>query len=126
MILKLKLNEQLRYFKQIILLATDRAWHYVTPKNESFPYLVWEEYSEAESMHANNQKLVQPIRIKADYYTQFEFDPVIDLIQNVMNNAEGITFELVDVLYEESTEVIHYSWDVVVNYGENDCNYNRI
>ena len=122
----LKVNEQLRYFKRIILLATDRSWHYVTPKNEVFPYLVWEEYSEGESMHASNQKLVQPIRIKADYYTQLEFDPVIDMIQNVMNNAEGITFELVDVLYEESTEVIHYSWDVVVNYGENDCNFNRI
>lgn len=114
----LNLNKSLMYFKTVILQATGRVWHYKRPKNEKFPFAVWTEFSEENSSHANNQKKVQPVLIGLDYYTQKEFDPVIDRIQNTLNDAEGISFELTDIQYEEETEVIHYSWNVVVEYGD--------
>lgn len=113
----LNLNKSLVYFKTVILQATDRVWHYRRPRNEKFPFAVWTEFSEENAFHANNQKEVQPILIGLDYFTQKEFDPVIDRIQNTLNSADGITFELTDIQYEEETEVIHYSWQVVVEYG---------
>ena len=115
----LKLNETLRYFKQIINQATDRAWHYERPRNESFPWCVWTEYTEGESLHANNSKGVQPITVTVDYFTQEEFDPVIDEIQNTLNRAPGVTFDLTDINYDEDTKAIHYSWNVEVFYGKN-------
>lgn len=69
-------------------------------------------------MHAGNKKKHQSVVIGLDYYTQTEFDPVIDLIQNVLNDAPGIAFELTDIQYEEDTAVIHYGWNVVVGDGE--------
>lgn len=116
----LRLNDSLIYFKRVLLRATDRVWHYRKPRNEQFPYLIWAETSEDTSMHANNKKDMQSIQIAVDYYTQQEFDPVIDGIQTALNDAENISFELVDVLYEEELNVIHYSWDARVNYGKND------
>ena len=115
----LKLNDTLRYFKRIINQATDRVWHYERPRNENFPWCVWTEYTEGESLHANNSKGVQPITVTVDYFTQEEFDPVIDRIQNVLNMAPGVSFDLTDINYDEETRAIHYSWNVEVFYGEN-------
>ena len=116
----LKLNEALKYFKRVILGATDRVWHYAKPRNEKFPYAVWNEVSEEDSMYADNKKKHQPILVILDYYTQIEFDPVIDAIQNALNEAPGIAFELTDIQYEEDAAVIHYGWRVVIGDGESD------
>ena len=115
----LKLNDTLRYFKRVINQTCDRVWHYERPKNESFPWLVWTEYTEEDSFHANNTKKVQPVTILLDYFTQEEFDPTIDKIQNILNMADGITFDLTDINYDEETKSIHYTWDCEVYYGEN-------
>ena len=114
----LKLNDTLRYFKNVINTASDRMWHYERPHGEKFPWGVWTEYSEEGSAHANNRKQVQPVMIILDYFTQQEFDPVIDKIQNTLNEAPGITFDLSDILWDEDTKSIHYSWNVEVIYGE--------
>lgn len=113
----LKLNDTLRYFAAVINKATPRAWHYRKPEREVFPYAIWTEYSEEGTLHANNAKKVQPLMIVLDYFTQEEFDPEIDKIQNTLNEADRIAFDLTDILYEEETNVIHYSWEVQV-YGE--------
>ena len=113
----LKLNETLRYFAAVMNEATKRAWHYRKPERTTFPYAIWTEYSEEGSLHANNVKRIQPLMITLDYFTQKEFDPEIDRIQNALNKAERIAFDLTDIQYEEETNVIHYSWDVQV-YGE--------
>lgn len=120
----LKLNDTLRYFKRIINQATDRVWHYERPRNEDFPWCVWTEYTEGESLHANNSKGVQPITVTVDYFTQEEFDPVIDRIQNTLNDATGISFDLTDINYDEESRAIHYSWNVEVIHGENRCGRN--
>lgn len=113
----LKLNDLLRYFAAVINTATDRVWHYKKPERERFPYAIWTEYSEEGSLPANNRKKIQPISIMLDYFTQEEFDPTIDEIQEALNNAEQVQFELTDISYEEETNVIHYSWTVTI-YGK--------
>ena len=117
--INLKLNDTLRYFKRIINQATDRVWHYERPQNESFPWCVWTEYTEGNSLYANNSTKVQPVTILVDYFTQEEFDPTIDRIQNVLNMATGVSFDLTDINYDEETRAIHYSWNVEVINGEN-------
>lgn len=114
----LNLNAKLRYFAEILSNATTRAWHYVKPERERFPYAIWTEFSEEGSLPANNRKKIQPISITLDYFTQQEFDQEIDRIQDALNDADQIQFELTDIQYEEETNVIHYSWTVNV-YGEN-------
>lgn len=113
----LNLNDTLRYFAGVLNKVTTRAWHYAKPERESFPYAIWTEYSEENSLPANNRKKVQPISITLDYFTQTEFDPEIDNIQNALNNAPRVQFELTDIQYEEETNVIHYTWSVSV-YGD--------
>lgn len=115
----LKLNDTLRYFAGVLNKVTTRAWHYAKPERETFPYAIWTEYSEGGSLPANNMKKIQPLSITLDYFTQMEFDPEIDKIQNALNSASKVQFELTDIQYEEETNVIHYTWDVSV-YGE-DC-----
>jgi hypothetical protein len=115
--MSLNLNEKLRYFAEVLSNTTDRAWHYVKPERERFPYAIWTEYSEEGSLPANNRKKYQPVAILLDYFTQTEFDPEIDRIQDALNSAGRIQFELTDIQYEEETAVIHYSWTVNV-YGE--------
>lgn len=117
----LNLNKTLRYFKNVIIGACDRTWHYERPTNEGFPFCVWQEYTEEGSLHSNNQKKAQPVTIMLDYYTQTEFDETIDEIQNTLNAAPGIAFELTDIQFEEETHAIHYSWNVEVLYGEGNC-----
>lgn len=114
----LNLNRQLEYFKETILKASGDIWHYRRPAGQGFPFGIWQEYSESDSEHASNRKKAQPVLIYLDWYTQREFDPIIDRIQNVLNEAPGIAFELSDVQYEEDTNVIHYSWNVEVEHGE--------
>ena len=114
----LKLNETLKYFKAVINTASDRMWHYERPHNEKFPWGVWSEYSEEDSLHANNRKQIQPVMVILDYYTKEEFDPAIDKIQSAMNDAPGIAFDLSDIQYDEETKSIHYTWNVEVAYGE--------
>lgn len=113
----LNLNNKLRYFAEVLSNATARAWHYTKPERERFPYAIWTEYSEDGSMPANNRKKIQPISITLDYFTQTEFDQEIDRIQDALNDADQIQFELTDIQFEEETNVIHYSWNVSV-YGE--------
>ena len=113
----LNLNSTLQYFSEVITSATSRAWHYHKPEREAFPYAIWTEFAEENSLHASNVKKIQPIGILLDYFTQTEFDETIDTIQETLNSADRVAFELTDIQYEEESNVIHYSWTVEV-YGE--------
>lgn len=115
----LKINDTLRYFKNVITEACENSYHYAAPSNSVFPYLIWQEYTEGDSLHASNRKKEQPLTILVDYYTQDEFDPTIDAIQNTMNSADGVVFDLSDIQYDDETMSIHYSWNVEVLYGKN-------
>ena len=88
------------------------VFHYWRP--DSFPYLVWREDMEGESFHAGNHKEEQAIHCVADYYTKTEYDPNIDVIQEVLNYLE-CPWRIEAVQYEEDTELIHYTWEFEVS-----------
>lgn len=87
------------------------VFHYWRP--DSYPYLVWQEDMEGDSFNAGNHKEEQAIHCVAHYYTQTEYDPNIDVIQEVFNCLE-CPFRIESVQYEEETQLIHYTWEFEV------------
>lgn len=83
--------------------------HY-TRFNQTPPFLVWAEHGEDYSFSGDNKKEEQQIRGAIDYFTQTEFDSIVDDIQNILNTAPNVGWSLDSVLYEEETYLIHYSW----------------
>lgn len=88
--------------------AVPNCYHYWRPKMQQ-PYLIWAE--DGENGHsADNVKSAQAVTGVADYYTKQEYDPAVDAIQAAMN-IHGIAWRLDSVQFEETTGLIHYSWD---------------
>ena len=73
------------------------------------PFLVWAEDGEMESFHSDNFTSEQQITGIADFYTQTEFDPLVDSIQEILN-SEPVGWRLESVQYEDETNLIHYQW----------------
>lgn len=84
------------------------VYHYWRPKMNP-PYCVWQE-SNSDALWANDH--AEEIRIEGtvDYYTKAEFDPNVDAIISALNGVESLGWRLQDVLYEDETNLIHYSW----------------
>lgn len=94
-----------------ILGAVDglNFFHLFKPATVKAPYAVWQEDSEGESFYASNRKAEQVLTLTVDYFTQTEFDPMIDAIQTAFNDAE-IAWRLNSFQYETKTKLIHYEW----------------
>ena len=88
------------------------AFHYWRPQMAA-PFLVWAETGESDPFDGENRKQEQTINISVDYYTKTEFDPVVDEIQAELNNG-CLSWRLDAVEFEEDTELIHYTWAVVL------------
>lgn len=73
-------------------------------------YIIWAEDSESESFHSDNFMNEQQIHGTIDLFTKTEYDPVIDMIQNKLNDSE-IPFRVMSVQYEDETGFIHYEWE---------------
>lgn len=90
------------------------VYHYWHSKMTA-PYIVWAEDGEDRALHANNRKGEQSIGGTIDYFTKTEFDPVVDDIQTVLNSFDfAFGWKLNSVIYEEETNLIHWSWDFVI------------
>ena len=97
--------------QRLILLDCD-VYHYESGEDYSLPYIVWAESGEDDnSFNADNHKKDQDIEGTLDFYTETEFDPLIDSIQAALDSIEGCGFRLSSVLYEDETKLIHYSWN---------------
>lgn len=86
------------------------VYHYWRPRLQA-PFLVWAEESEGESLHTGNHKSEQVITGTIDYFTKTEYDPMVDTIQDKLNEIENLGWSLTSVDYEDETMLIHYSWD---------------
>lgn len=80
-------------------------------RQESFPYMVWQEHGEGDSLEVNNRKAEQVMEGTIDYFTKHEFDKTVDAIQEILDSADNIGWTLTSVMYEDETNLIHYSWD---------------
>lgn len=83
-------------------------WHPVTDR----PYLIWFETGEADSFEADNTKAEMLIQISVEYWTRDEFDAKVDTLQAWFSSQGPWTLD--SVLYEEDTNLIHYSWTLEV------------
>lgn len=88
--------------------VTTNCFHYWRPVI-TLPCLMWAESGEENSFNANNHKAEQNIVGTCDFYTKTEFDPLIDSIQDALDEL-GVTWALSSVQYEDETKTIHYEW----------------
>lgn len=86
-----------------------KVYHYFADAQSGDPYCVWAEESEGSSLEADDRKQHHSISGSIDLYTRTEFDPLIDLIPEALNDAK-IGFYLNSVQYEDATRYIHYEW----------------
>ena len=85
-------------------------YHYRRPSDVKSNYGVWHELGEKDSHSSDNKKQEQQIQGYLDYYTLVEYDPVIDMIQEALNNLNCGGWTLNSVQYEDETNLIHYEW----------------
>ena len=98
--------------------AISSVIHHYKRNEVSAPFGVWAEQYEEDSNYSDNHKQDQGIHIQLDYYTQEEFDEVLDDLQDYFD-ANEYPWNLDSVLYEDDTNMIHYTWSFTV-YGEDD------
>lgn len=109
------LQQNLKRIRDILnsTSAAGRIGHYTRPANSTPSWIVWQESDEAQSHDTNNRKDLQQIAGTIDCYSQIEYDPLFDEIQDALNDA-GIGFRLNSVQYEDETKLIHYEWEFYV------------
>lgn len=109
------INQLLRDFNSEITEIDDlKVYHYEAEDMDFAPYVVWTEQSEDDAFHSDNKKDEQVIPVIIDFYTQEEFDPFIDEIQECLNGIENASWRLSAVDYEDTTKLIHYQWEVML------------
>lgn len=86
------------------------VYHYWHPRLQA-PYCIWAESSEGDSLWGDNHKKEQIITGAIDYFTKTDFDPMVDLIQDKLNELECVGWTLMAVDYEDETGLIHFTWE---------------
>ena len=106
------ISDKLIKIRDTLTPVATKVFHYWRT-NVKAPYLIWMEDGEADSFSADNRKKEQQLHGTIDYFTKVEFDPVIDRIQEALNEITRGSrgWSLSGVQYEEDTGLIHYSWD---------------
>jgi hypothetical protein len=82
--------------------------HYNAVKQPN-KYIVWAEEGEGDSVHADDRKEIQALHGTIDYFTKTEKDPIVEQIQEGLDNAD-IAWTLNSVQHERDTGYIHYEW----------------
>lgn len=85
-------------------------YHYRRPANVKAEYGIWSETGEVDSFNANNRKAEQQVTGYLDYYTLIEYNPMIDMIQDTLEELHSGGWSLNSVQYEDQTNLIHYEW----------------
>ena len=91
------------------------VYHYHKPAEvQSARYIVWAEDGASTSFSANNRQSEQEVTGTVDLYTQMEYDPLIDEIQEALDAVPHAAWNLNSVAYEDETALIHYEWTFTV------------
>ena len=104
----ISLQHKLRQMGVTFATLTDHAYHYWRPV-KNLPCLIWFEVGEENSFHADDHKACQNIQGEVHVYTKTEFDPLMDAVQDALNDL-GVAWTWRDANYEDETNLIHYSW----------------
>lgn len=108
-----KLNK-LRTALLTITALRGKIFHDYAGSRATLPYLIWYEESEDDSFEADSKKQEIAVAGYIEYYTATEFDPIVDTINETLNNIKGLTWTLVsrtsgDPVDAENSD-IHYTW----------------
>lgn len=115
----MSLQDKLRGVLSALLTVSDAegtnipVYHYRRSEGLTAGYIVWSEDSETDSFDSDNRKAEQQIHGTIDYYTQTEFDAVVDNVQSALD-AGRIGYRLNSVQYEDETALIHWEWEFFV------------
>jgi len=92
------------------LAAVAPVFHYRKPPAETVNrYIVWAEDG-GQNFSADNRTRERSIGGTIDLYTQKEYDPLIDLLEDQLNEAPHVMWDLNSVDYDDETNLIHYEW----------------
>ena len=105
----------MKWYEKIIrahLAVTDAVSHGSRMKSER--YFVWQEDGSADFM-AGNRHAEHVVTGTTDLFTKKEFDPWADAFEMELNADEDISWQCIDIQYEEETGFWHYTWEWSVN-----------
>lgn len=100
--------EPLKRVRDALLTITEHPYHFEA-ENKGNRYIVWQEDSEGESLHADNVHEIMVFRGTVDLFTKQDGDPWVQEIPKVLDAAR-IACRMESVQYEEGTGYIHYEW----------------
>lgn len=113
--MSLQMQKRLRNLKDELVKAYENSYHYHAPSDVKAPYMVWKEEGEYNSSNNDNHKTEQSIYGFVEYFTDVEFDPATDRIQEALNGLENCAWQLSSVQYGDPTSeddnLIHYTWE---------------
>ena len=92
----------------LVGILPNATYHYFRNVKKK-KYIIWAEDGEENSHHTDNRKQIQQVTGTIDLFTQDEFDPVVDQIQEGLNDL-GIGWDLNSVQREDETNLIHSEW----------------
>lgn len=110
--LLMKVRDELNKIEIVNGEETEKAkfYHYRRPADIKAEYGVWAETGEVNSNYSDNRKSEQQLTGYLDYFTLTEYNPVIDQIQEALDNLCCGGWSLNSVQYEDQTNLIHYEW----------------
>lgn len=108
----MSLIERLAELKAALTGVSDNVYHFRRPSHGvKSGYIIFAETGESTDTWSDNHKVEQAVSVAVDYFTQTEFDTVVDSIQDALNSIR-CGWRLEAVQYEDETNLIHYTWEV--------------
>lgn len=108
----MSLNDRLESLAEEFSELSDYVFHYWRPRPDGIDqYIIWAEDMEDTSLNADNKKKEQGLHGTMDLFTLTEFDPLVDSIQDKLNDMENMSWRFNSVQYEEETGLIHHEWE---------------
>ena len=105
----MSMQETLKRFYKLFLDLPVDVTHF-RRVGQKPPFLIWSEQGEDSSFHTENRTDIQQLMGVIDYFTKREFDPVADMVQEILDGDNKIGWSLESVQYEDETNIIHYTW----------------
>lgn len=107
------------------LVATGIPTYHFTASEEDQKYIVWLEEGErsyfrtadTHSMWADNRIVQQAISGAVNYVTDEEYDPNVDVIQNVFRD-NVVSYSLANIQYNKQLQRIQYQWSFEIPVGD--------
>ncbi len=100
--------------KTALLTLTPEVYHYFARANNRMAYVVWQEDS-TQNFYGDNRTAEHGWSMSVDLFTKVENDPLMESIPELFDGL-GVPYRVESVDYEDDTQYIHVTWEVVL-YG---------